>query len=76
MFLVPLILKLFGKSPPVRVNFSREDLARHVRDGSLRITCQTCACPIVPNQADWLECSGCGKAVAPGDRMETLREIN
>ena len=43
MFLVPLILQMFGR--------------------------------MMPNEADWIECVGCGKAMAAGDSMETLRDI-
>ena len=74
MFLVPLILQMFGKKQ-IKVNFSREELAQHVRAGRLKITCHECACRMMPNAADWIECVGCGKAMAGGDSMETLREI-
>ncbi|MGB9052059.1 MAG: hypothetical protein WCC54_07025 [Pseudolabrys sp.] len=74
MFLVPLILQMFGKKQ-IKVNFSREELAQHVRAGRLKITCHECACRMMPNAADWIECTGCGKVMTVGDSMETLREI-
>jgi len=74
MFLVPLILQMFGKKQ-IKVNFSREELAQHVRAGRLKITCHECACRMMPNVADWIECVGCGKAMAAGDRTEAVRDI-
>jgi tRNA(Ile2) C34 agmatinyltransferase TiaS len=74
MFLVPLILQMFGKKQ-VKVNFSREEVAQHVRAGALKIVCNECACRMMPNEADWIECTGCGKAMAAGDHTEVLREI-
>ena len=66
MFLVPLILQMFGKKQ-IKVNFSREELAQHVRAGRLKITCHECACRMMPNAADWIECTGCGKVMTVGD---------
>ena len=30
---------------------------------------------MMPNEADWIECVGCGKAMAAGDRTEAVRDI-
>ena len=74
MFLVPLILQMLGKKQ-VKMEFSREELAQHVRAGRLKIVCNECSCRMMPNAADWIECTGCGKVMAAEDRMETLRDI-
>ena len=74
MFLVPLILQMLGKKQ-VKMEFSREELAQHVRAGWLKIVCNEYACRMMPNEADWIECTGCGKAMAAGDHTEVLREI-
>ena len=74
MFLVPLILQMLGKKQ-VKMEFSREELAQHVRSGALKIVCNECSCRMMPNEADWIECVGCGNAMAAGDSMETLRDI-
>jgi hypothetical protein len=44
MFLVPLILQMFGKKQ-VKVNFSREEVAQHVRVGALKIVCNRVRLP-------------------------------
>ena len=74
MFLVPLILQMLGKKQ-VKMEFSREELAQHVRAGRLKIVCNECSCRMMPNEADWIECVGCGKAMAAGDRTEAVRDI-
>ena len=74
MFLVPLILQMLGKKR-VKMEFSREELAQHVRSGALKIVCNECSCRMMPNEADWIECVGCGKAMAAGDRTEAVRDI-
>jgi hypothetical protein len=50
-------------------------VAQHVRAGALKIVCNECACRMMPNEADWIVCTGCGKAMAAGDHTEVLREI-
>ena len=74
MFLVPLILQMLGKKR-VKMEFSREELAQHVRSGALKIVCNECSCRMMPNEADWIECVGCGTAMATGDRTEAVRDI-
>src|SRR4249919_346985 len=74
MFLVRLILQMLGKKR-VKMEFSREELAQHVRSGALKIVCNECSCRMMLNEADWIECVGCGKAMAAGDRTEAVRDI-
>jgi hypothetical protein len=46
-----------------------------MRHPALRITCQECGSQMMPNESDWIKCTGYGKAMSAGDRTKAVRAI-
>ena len=69
--ILALIAQMLTK-PPAKTEFSRAELAQHVRSGAIKVICAACGARMMPNVADWIECASCDKPMTASDRIKAI----
>ena len=55
-----------------KTEFSQAVLAQHVRSGAIKVICAACGARMMPNVADWIECTSCDRPMTAGNRIEVI----
>lgn len=72
--ILALIAQMLTK-PPAKKEFSRAELAQHVRSGAIKVICAACGARMMPNVADWIECTSCDRPMTAGDCTKAIHDI-